>query len=97
MERFEDNTYVADPILEQTEEFSITDAKTADWAIGKIAEERKRRDFFVECAKAEIEKLNNQIKDAEQKCENATNYLASWDNFLNLTKCQKQRQRPNGQ
>ena len=74
MERFEDFEYKIEG-EEYDEGFVIDSAKKADWAIGKIAEERKRKDFFVDCAKAEIEKLQNQIKDAEQKCDNSTSFL----------------------
>ncbi len=74
MERFEDFEYKIEG-EEYDESFVIDNAKKADWAIGKIAEERKRKDFFVDCAKAEIEKLQNQIKDAEQKCDNSTSFL----------------------
>lgn len=74
MERFDDFVYETEEVGIQ-EEFVINDAKTADWAIQAIAEERKRKDYFVDCAKAEIEKLNNQIKDAESKCERATDFL----------------------
>ena len=74
MERFEDFEYELKD-EEYDEGFIIDDAKKADWAISKIAEERKRKDFFVNCAKEEIKKLESQIKDAEQKCENATSFL----------------------
>ena len=74
MERFEDFEYKIES-EEYDEGFVIDSAKKADWAISKIAEERKRKDFFVDCAKAEIEKLQNQIKDAEQKCDNSTSFL----------------------
>ena len=57
-------------------EFEIADASTADWAISKIADERKRTDYFVECANKEIEKLKAQIKEMEEKCERATSYLS---------------------
>lgn len=82
MERFEEMEYEIgmDEWIdgeEEYKEFAIENAQTADWAISKIAEERKRKDYFVNCAKAEIEKLNNQIKDAESKCERATDFLTS--------------------
>lgn len=57
-------------------EFEIKDASTADWAISKIADERKRKDYFVECANKEIEKLKTQIKKMEERCENTTSYLS---------------------
>lgn len=82
MERFEEMEYEIgmDEWIdgeEEYKEFAIENAQTADWAISKIAEERKRKDYFVDCAKAEIERLNNQIKDAESKCERATDFLTS--------------------
>lgn len=92
MERFEQEYESELMYEEQDEEFQIKDAKTADWAIGKIAEERKRRDFFVDCAKAEIEKLKQQIEDAERKCENATNYLSGkLGQFLELEEVPKKK------
>lgn len=76
MERFEDFVYQTEE-TEVEEEFAIDDAKKASWAIDRIADEHKRTKFFIDCAKAEIEKLQNQIKDAEAKCESATNFLSS--------------------
>ena len=58
------------------EEFEIKDASAADWAISKIADERQRKDYFVECANKEIEKLKAQIKEMEEKCERTTSYLS---------------------
>ena len=58
------------------EEFEIKDASAADWAISKIADERKRKDYLVECANKEIEKLKAQIKEMEEKCERTTSYLS---------------------
>ena len=57
-------------------EFEIADASAADWAISKITDERKRKDYFVECANKEIEKLKAQIKEMEEKCERTTSYLS---------------------
>lgn len=92
MERFEQEYESELMYEEQNEEFQITDAKTADWAISKIAEERKRRDFFVDCANAEIEKLKQQIDDAKRKCDNATNYLSSkLGTFLELEDVPKKK------
>lgn len=85
MERFEDfydkinmddwNGY--DDIEEFTKEFEIKDASTADWAISKINDERKRTAYFTECAKNEINKLKEQIKEMEDKCERSTTFLSS--------------------
>ena len=84
MERFEDfyNDINMDDWAEYEDiksahkEFEIKDASTADWAISKIADERKRRDYFIECANKEIEKLKAQIKEMEDKCERTTSYLS---------------------
>ena len=82
MERFDEMNYEAELNNwingeDEHSEFTIKNAQTADWAISKIAEERKRKNYFIDCAKAEIEKLNNQIRDAESKCERATEFLSS--------------------
>lgn len=84
MERFEDfyNDINMDDWAEYEDvedghkEFEIKDASTADWAISKIADERKRKDYFVECANKEIERLKTQIKEMEEKCERTTSYLS---------------------
>jgi hypothetical protein len=84
MERFEDfyNDINMDDWAEyedvegEHKEFEIKDASTADWAISKIADERKRKDYFVECANKKIEKLKAQIKEMEEKCERNTSYLS---------------------
>lgn len=84
MERFEnfyddinmDDWAGYEDIEGEYKEFEIKDASTADWAISKIADERKRKDYFVECANKEIEKLKTQIKEMEDKCERTTSYLS---------------------
>ena len=84
MERFEDfyndinmNDWAEyEDVESEHKEFEIKDASTADWAISKIADERKRRDYFIECANKEIEKLKAQIKEMEDKCERTTSYLS---------------------
>ena len=65
-----------DDVEGEYKEFEIKDASTADWAISKIADERKRKDYFVECAKKEIERLQTQIKEIEDKCGRTTSYLS---------------------
>lgn len=79
MEQFErfNEDYMPNLADDSASNFEISDAKTADWAIQAIADERRRTRFFIECAKEEIEKLQNQIKDAEAKCERATDFLSS--------------------
>lgn len=65
-----------DDVEDGAKEFEIADASTADWAISKIAEERKRTQYFVDVAKKEIENLEKQIKDMEDKCERSVQYLS---------------------
>lgn len=78
MERFEEEYLPSSEWLDAEEEyaeFEIKTAQQADWAISKIAEERERAEFFINCAKEEKAKLDKQIKDAENKLENATAFL----------------------
>lgn len=80
MERFEEEYMPSSEWLDAEDEyaeFEIKTAQQADWAISKIAEERERAEFFINCAKEEKAKLDNQIKDAEKKLENATSFLTS--------------------
>ena len=65
-----------DDVEDGAKEFEIADASTADWAISKIAEERKRTQYFIDVAKKEIESLEKQIKDMEDKCERSVQYLS---------------------
>lgn len=80
MERFEEEYMPSSEWLDAEEEyaeFEIKTAQQADWAISKIAEERERAEFFINCAKEEKARLDNQIKDAEKKLESATSFLTS--------------------
>lgn len=80
MERFEEEYMPSSEWLDAEDEyaeFEIKTAQQADWAISKIAEERERAEFFINCAKEEKAKLDNQIKDAEKKLESATSFLTS--------------------
>lgn len=73
MERFEDFDY--ENYNEETDEkFEITNASQANWAINKIAEERKRAEYFVAVAEEEVNKLQGQINEVKNKCNNATNF-----------------------
>lgn len=65
-----------DDVEDGAKEFEIADASTADWAISKIAEERKRTQYFVDVAKQEIENLKKQIKEMEEKCDRSVQYLS---------------------
>ena len=60
----------------EQEEFTIDDASKADWAIEQIITQQMRRDYFVECAKEKIERLKEQIKQEEEKCETGVSYLS---------------------
>ena len=78
MERFSEEYMPSSEWLDAKDEyaeFEIKTAQQADWAISKIAEERARAEFFINCAKEEKARLDNQIKDAEKKLENATSFL----------------------
>lgn len=80
MERFEEEYMPSSEWLDAEDEyaeFEIKTAQQADWVISKIAEERERAEFFINCAKEEKAKLDNQIKNAEKKLENATSFLTS--------------------
>ena len=80
MERFEEEYMPSSEWLDVEDkyaEFEIKTAQQADWAISKIAEERARAEFFINCAKEEKARLDSQIKDAEKKLENATSFLTS--------------------
>ena len=80
MERFEEEYMPSSEWLDAEDEyaeFEIKTAQQADWAISKIAEERARAKFFINCAKEEKARLDSQIKDAEKKLENATSFLTS--------------------
>lgn len=80
MERFEEEYMPSSEWLDAENEyveFEIKTAQQADWAISKIAEERARAEFFINCAKEEKARLDNQIKDAEKKLESATSFLTS--------------------
>ena len=80
MDRFEEEYMPSSEWLDAEDEyaeFEIKTAQQADWAISKIAEERARAEFFINCAKEEKARLDSQIKDAEKKLENATSFLTS--------------------
>ena len=80
MERFEEEYMPSSEWLDAEDEyaeFEIKTAQQADWAISKIAEERARAEFFINCAKEEKARLDTQIKYAEKKLENATSFLTS--------------------
>ena len=87
--------------LEQ-QEFSIDNADMANWAVEKIKEERARRDLFIEAAQSHIERLQQQIKDMSDKCNQRTGFLLiKLDEYLESvpakeTKTQKSLELPAG-
>ena len=73
MERYED--FELDELIESEEGFEIDSASKAEWAIKQIEDRRNRCEYFIKCAKAEIEQLKEKIKKEQEKCDNDTNYL----------------------
>lgn len=79
----ENLAYLEDERDEQTE-FVIEDPRAANWAVMRVKEERARRDLFIDAAQAQIEHLNQQIQDKQQKCDQSTAYwLFKLDEYLN--------------
>ena len=66
-------------VLEQPEDteksFSITDDNTADWALKKIAEERKEVERLKALAEQQIEEIELKIKHLEETTERKTAFL----------------------
>ena len=58
-------------------DFIIDDASKANWAIKKIAEKRRSKNFFVDACKREIEQLKKKITIAEESCDNSCLFLIS--------------------
>lgn len=58
-------------------DFIIDDASKANWAIKKIAEKRRSKNFFVNACKREIEQLKKKITAAEESCDNNCSFLIS--------------------
>ena len=71
--------YELEEILEQPEEaeksFSITDDNTADWALKKIAEERKELERLKAIAQQQVEEIELKIKHLEETTERKTAFL----------------------
>lgn len=57
------------------EQFTISDASTADWAIEQIKQEQDRMEMFEEVIKIKIEELKNQLKEEKEKSVNSTSFL----------------------
>lgn len=60
---------------DEQECFVIDDASKANWAIKKIAEKRRERDYFVDACKHEIEQLKEKIAKAEESCDTQCSFL----------------------
>lgn len=73
MERYED--FELEELIENEEGFEIDSASKAEWAIKQIEDRRSRCEYFIKCAKEEIEQLKEKIKREQEKCDNDTNYL----------------------
>lgn len=69
--------YGLEEIMENSEEhiFLIDDDHKADWALRKIAEERKEADRIKAIAEQQIEELQMKIKHAEEVAERKTVFL----------------------
>lgn len=71
--------YELEEILEQPEEeekcFYITDDNTADWALKKIAEERKELERLKAIAQQQVEEIELKIKHLEETTERKTAFL----------------------
>ena len=71
--------YELEEVLEQPEDshkdFSINDDVTADWALRKIAEERKELERLKGIAEQQIEELDMKIKHLEEVAERKTSFL----------------------
>ena len=84
------------------EGFKIDSPEKADWAINKIKAERSRRDMFIQVANGKISALQQQIKDATERCNNDTSFLLQeLSNYMELapakeTKTQKTLILPSG-
>lgn len=81
-------------IIVEQEKFVIDTASKADWAVGIIKEERQRRDLFIDVAKEKILTLQQQIKDAETKCDNSTSgLLFALSEYLDVAPAKKTKTR----
>lgn len=87
---------------ESEERFTIDTPEKADWAIKVIKEDRARRDLFIQAANFQIEKLEQQISDCTEKCNNETAFLLSeLEHYIDIvpaksTKTQKTFVLPSG-
>lgn len=60
-----------------TNNFTIIDDKTADWAVKQIKDAEEERDRLIKLAEEEIADLEAKIEDLKTACENQTKYLKS--------------------
>jgi len=59
------------------EEFNITDDKTADWAVRKIAEEEAEYERLKTLACEQIDEITEKVEAAKKRFDSNTNYLRS--------------------
>lgn len=59
------------------ENFTITNDKTADWALTKIHEAEAERDRLIELAEEQIKDLTGRIEELKEKCDNEAGFLRS--------------------
>lgn len=62
---------------EVQEQFSITDDKSAEWAVKKIAEERAEAQRYLNLCETMIQEYKFKAQKAEEKLERDTSYLKS--------------------
>ena len=59
----------------ESKEWRITDDACADWAVGKIAEERAERERIRALAEEQIARIEEKVAAAERRYENGTAFL----------------------
>lgn len=63
--------------IPEKEGFVIDTPEKANWAVCKIKDARRRRDLFNMAAMSKIERMNERIRENEERCENETAFLLS--------------------
>ena len=56
-------------------DFIIKDATMANWAINKVVEEQKRFGLYEEVAKAEMQRIKEELAEEKRKSEARTSFL----------------------
>ena len=63
--------------IPEREGFVIDTPEKANWAVCKIKDARNRRDLFNIAAESKIARMNERIRENEERCENETAFLLS--------------------